>query len=530
MTNQAILNLITSRITQAGRALQPDGSTSTLLREALQLPPEAREALVGEMIDLLDAQLEAGLDDEAAEVEFEGELSEVQQALDWAEVIGLGYLEPPPLTPDEEVDRLLARQKEMMDAVFGGIGEEKKEVKRVGLAFQQLQIEQQHALRLILCYPDLPSLLDHLKRCLVEPAYGYSDRGNNGRTIAQALGAVAGDIGVPFEQMVQLWWEEANHFRRQVLAGSAVSMRPRFDDTTLDTFTPILQRAGDMTWRLGLAGHGQHRDFEGELLDVWDAIADTFVAWCDADNERWLSELKRQAARLPDSLHRVAWAERLRKEVCRVALEGQAVKLHITRLPTDEAWPRSLVFGASVGLTRLSGHAFYELAWDGGQHVRRFDVSSTTRQKVPVEHTEIAVALAEALAGLDGPRPEPATPGEIEAAFLHRMKAARAELGPPETDLPLAQVAGKPLVSYRVGDVTATWIQESDIVVCAVKGEKAIVLQYDERQGVLAARPVVRGRVRWQTLMTTPIEEIGVSGEWMRALMCWAAWLAWTQG
>ena len=70
---------------------------------------------------------------------------------------------------------------------------------------------------------------------------------------------------------------------------------------------------------------------------------------------------------MPDSLERVVWAERLRKEICDVTVEGHEIQLNITRIPTDEAWPRSIVFGTEVGLTRLSGHGFYELAWDGSR-------------------------------------------------------------------------------------------------------------------------------------------------------------------
>ncbi|NIP71367.1 MAG: hypothetical protein GTO04_20070, partial [Planctomycetales bacterium] len=50
----------------------------------------------------------------------------------------LGYEEVPLLLVDTDPERAVARQKEMMDACFGGIGEERKAEKRMGLAMQQL--------------------------------------------------------------------------------------------------------------------------------------------------------------------------------------------------------------------------------------------------------------------------------------------------------------------------------------------------------------------------------------------------------
>jgi hypothetical protein len=230
---------------------------------------------------------------------------------------------------------------------------------------------------------------------------------------------------------------------------------------------------------------------------------------------------------LPDSLHRIAWAERLRKETVTVIQEGPQVRLNVERLSNDEAWPRSLILGDQVGLTRLSGHGYYELVWDGGQQVRRFELSNTSRAKLPVEHIELAVALAEALAGEEGPRPEASGPEAIEALFLRRMKISGAELGPPMTTLPLERLDGQPVASYVVGSVEVAWIQGGDIVACAVNREQAVALQRDERRGELSALPVRRGRLRGQALMRIPLAEVGSGGAWTRALCAWAAWLAW---
>ncbi|MBE7556712.1 MAG: hypothetical protein HS126_37150 [Anaerolineales bacterium] len=51
-----------------------------------------------------------------------------------------------------------------------------------------------------------------------------------------------------------------------------------------------------------------------------------------------------------------------------------------------------------------------------------------TRNHVPFEHIELATILAEALGAEHDLHPEPVTPGEVEAAYLRRMKAGGAEL------------------------------------------------------------------------------------------------------
>ncbi|MFQ5614627.1 MAG: hypothetical protein ACE5H9_21100, partial [Anaerolineae bacterium] len=164
-------------------------------------------------------------------------------------------LDPPLLAPDLDVDRLVARQKEMMDACFGGIGQETKEEKRQGLAMQQLDIEQRHALRLLLGYEDVAELTTHLQRCLDDPAYGYGQRGDNGRTLAQGLVAVAeGDLA----EEVAAWLNFCRDFQQAVLAGEPLSLRTLFDTTELDTFRPVLRRLGQAgLMRLGgLVGLG----------------------------------------------------------------------------------------------------------------------------------------------------------------------------------------------------------------------------------------------------------------------------------
>ncbi|MCP4685616.1 MAG: hypothetical protein GY867_09240, partial [bacterium] len=148
----------------------------------------------------------------------------------------LDYEEQPLLIADSDPDRAIARQKEMMEFCFGGIGEERKEEKRLGLAMQQSDIEQRHALRLLLIYQSPAELTAHLERCLADPAYGYGERGDNGRTIAQAMDAVAGG---DLAGVVAEWLAAHQEFQQSVLDGVPVSFRSLFDYADLDSFVPL---------------------------------------------------------------------------------------------------------------------------------------------------------------------------------------------------------------------------------------------------------------------------------------------------
>ena len=170
------------------------------------------------------------------------------------------YEEVPLLLVDTDPERAVARQKELMEACFGGIGEERKPEKRLGLAMQQLDIEQRHALRLLLIYQEEAALVSHLQRCLVEPAYGYGERGDQGRTVAQAMAAL-GDL----PQIAASWLATHRQFQQRVLGGRPFSFRSLFDFADLDSFSPLVQRVGDVSWRLGVEGEGKVRDFQGEL-------------------------------------------------------------------------------------------------------------------------------------------------------------------------------------------------------------------------------------------------------------------------
>src|SRR5688572_12303637 len=337
-------------------------------------------------------------------LEFFAELEEEEELPDFL----LDYEEVPILLVDTDGERALARQKEMMERCFGGIGEETKEEKRMGLAMQQLDIEQRHALRLLLIYQDPQELAAHLRRCLEDPSYGYGERGDNGRTIAQAMASVAGEGDLA--AVAAAWLETNGEFQQRILGGTPMSFRSMFDYADLTTFIPLVQRVDENIWRLGIEGEGKHRDFQGSVVEVWPRIGDTYVTWCDEDNEAWLSELKRKAAKLPDSILRAARADRLRKEKNWVQVQG--AKIIVTTERNGEDWPRMIVMKDAegnnmLGLSRLSGHSFYELAWNGALNVRRFELSGTTRNKVPFEHIELATMTAEALGAEYGLVPDP---------------------------------------------------------------------------------------------------------------------------
>ncbi|GIK38121.1 MAG: hypothetical protein BroJett011_19540 [Chloroflexota bacterium] len=507
-------------------------STSTSSQNSqfsVPVQPDVSKAEVGLVADVVELAPGEGAPQEY--LDLMNELSDEDSVPEF--MLELDYEEVPILLVDTDGDRALMRQKEMMEVCFGGIGEESKEEKRMGLAMQQLDIEQRHALRLLLIYQDPVELATHLKRCLEDPVYGYGERGDNGRTIAQAMAAIAEEGALA--PVAATWLEMNRDFQQRVLASAPLSFRSLFDYADLTTFVPLLQRVGDMTWRLGIEGEGKHRDFGGSIAEVWSQICDTYVQWSDEDNEAWLSEFKRKAAKLPDSILRTARADRLRKEQDRVQVQGAKVTLTTERNGVD--WPRMIVMkdeqgNNMLGLSRLSGHSFYELAWNGALNVRRFEISGTTRNKIPFEHVELATMIAEALGTETGLTPDPVEAGEVEAAYLRRMKATGAEIGPAQfKEVPQA-VQGKPAASYKVCDIIVTMLRGGeDFAYITVGGsQSAFLMRRDDKKGVMAVWPVVRNRPRvgGAPLMSTPLAELDLTARsWNRALCAWGAWLAW---
>lgn len=553
-----IARVMRQGLSQAGYELTDKEATlPVMLGLAVEMEEDDRLLMMANVIRLLDSGSsdeealpelpEDELDDEPA---GDGQTSPTDKVygeilegdltiIDWANVIAQGYLDQPDhLAPDGDLDRLIARQKEMMDAVFGGIGEETKPAKRQGLAQQQLQLEQHQALRLALGFLELPELLEHLQRCLDDPAFGYGERGDNGRVIAQGLDAVSREDGFAFADAVSAWWKNFEDFRLKVYSGIPFSLRPLFDDTTIDTFLPVLRRDGETTWLLGSKNTGKSRAFEGNLFDVWHKVGDTVVEWVEAENEAWLEKIKAQAARLPFNIQYPAIADRLDKETWTVARQSPGTAnefaVQVSRPPQDEAWPRFLVFSDRAGISRLNGHGFYEASWGGGESIRRFELSATSRNRIPVEHTEVALGIAMVLAGPDA-QIEPADTKAIEAAFLRRMKASKITLGPPPADPVLEKTGSTPSASFSIYNakgeelVKTVWMSGGETVACAViNGETVMALQADAQNQVLAARPVVKKRVRSsQNVQTTPLNGIDWQPQWIRALCAWLGWLAW---
>lgn len=473
------------------------------------------------------------------DIEFtEGTFEEIVEALDYLDDDAdfdewqLGYEEIPVLLVDTDPDRAIVRQLELMATVFESIDEERQPEKRMGLAMQQLDIEQRHALRLLLSYEDPATLVEHLNRCLAEPGYGYGPNGDQGRTMAQAMAACSDDGDL--RPVAWAWLETHRELQTRILDGTPFSFRSLFDHADLETFVPLVQRIDETVWRLGVEGEGRCRDFTGALPDIWFELGQTYVAWSEADNEAWLNRTKQAMTRLPDSIFRVAQAEALRKEINTLTLDGP--HLVLSKQPDGQSWPRSIFFynegTPQLALSRLSGHAFYELSWAGGMHLRRFELSSTTRHKIPFEHIELALAMATVIGNEEGLTSEPVSGEAVEAAYLRRLKATTVTLGPPLPDVTLPTgVTGQVVAAYTVGDIVAHLLKDSEVLVWVTSANdqtEGVVLQRLEKRGVVAAMSVRRGRLqRGQPLMTTPLDELDLHNPaHSRAICAWGAWLA----
>jgi CBS domain-containing protein len=166
-------------------------------------------------------------------------------------------------------------------------------------------------------------------------------------------------------------------------------------------------------------------------------------------------------------------------------------------------------------------------------HARRFEISGTTRNKVPIEHIEMALRLAEALGQEQGLRPAPVSANDVEAAYLRRLKVKRAEvLRSGEIQLPRC-VEGRLVAVYQARDVVAALLHGgNDFAYVIYSGENVtpdhgVLLRCNPMRGVMVALPVIRGRVmQGSVLMSTPLADLDLkSGDWLRALSAWGAWL-----
>ncbi len=248
--------------------------------------------------------------------------------------------------------------------------------------------------------------------------------------------------------------------------------------------------------------------------------------------------MKTKAIKLPDSIIRTAQAERLRKETCSIWVDGAEIILN-TQKGDAPAWPRGIVLGDQIGLNRLSGHAFYEIAWEGGLHVRRFELSGTSKNKVPVEHIEIAMRMAEIIGAEHGLSHDPVTANDVEATFLRRLKTKRADMTRPRPDLELPRlIKGTPVAAYKARGITAIMLHSNngsqDLAYIAYEdgtsgklSDEGVLLQRNPAKGQIEAFPVKQGRpLRGGKLMETPLAEIDLrQGSWLRAVSAWGAWL-----
>jgi hypothetical protein len=203
-------------------------------------------------------------------------------------------------------------------------------------------------------------------------------------------------VGQPADHPLRLLYA-AWQFRRQVVSeGQAMSMVPLVSgEAQGDTpsFTPVLQRVGDNEWQLGWPGDpapASPQVFTGEIDAVWPAVAATYSAWYQRDQEYLERNLSDAARKLPEHLYIPVWARRLQDEHdLRCGEQGEVV------------------------LTNISHGRLFRLAQGDTEQLFR----GTTQQ---------AVRLTLAAAG--GKPPAEPEPAEIEAAYLYLL-TKRGETG-----------------------------------------------------------------------------------------------------
>jgi len=422
-----------------------DISEADLLAQAMDLGEGARRAMVEEILAWLDEKSDAGEGYRGDE-----EATATLQLLNT--LMTPPYYAPVPELIDGDIAGLVARQKAMMAAIYEPMDDPADANEMAGLAQQQYQLEQRHALRLLLGFDTAAELATHLKRCLADPEYGYGERGDNGLLLAQMLNASPLD----FRDAVREWWEFSAEFRKLVRTGHPFDLLPLGADVDIDDFIPVLQRVGDTAWRLGIEGFGKHQDFEGDIWKLWPKIMSELVQWTEEDNENWLVALQQQAAQLPYNIQRAAQSDRLLFQSGRCTLIQKGPVLEVQTV--DVQPPRHLPLGDDVLITRFwedDERTFYELAWEGGGHIRQFELPIS-----PIEHTETVLAMAEVLAG-DGVRAELAPPEDIEGAYLRRVGATKVVLGPPPAVSPLigvkSNLSSHAAPALNIGDPSSSY-------------------------------------------------------------------------
>ena len=164
-------------------------------------------------------------------------------------------------------------------------------------------------------------------------------------------------------------------------------------DTQGDTpsFTPVVKRMDDTTWRMGWPGDPapvSPREFEGEdIREVMRAVWTTYSEWYNKDQEWWHSQMRDRAEKIPDHMFIPVWARRLREDN------------QLTFGPQDE-----------IVVENVSHGQLFRVIQPGGVQVLvRTSASSVVR-------------LAIAAGNGSGPLyPPPPTMAEVEAAYLAQI-------------------------------------------------------------------------------------------------------------
>lgn len=296
--------------------------------------------------------------------------------------------------------------------------------------------------------------------------------------------------------------------QRVVAERRAMSLIPvASGDTQGDTpsFTPVLKRIDETTWRMGWPGDPTQvspKEFNGSIEEVLPQVLSTYSDWYNRDQGRQERQLKERAEKLPDHLFIPVWAHQLRQE-------------------------HSLDFGpeGQVRLINISHGKLFQVDLPDGLC---FQIKSS-----PIE----AVRLACAGGNGNGPLvPPPPTPEQIEAAYLEllggQVNLAASEPQPGQLT-PLSK--DKPQATHTLtvdGQViTVAWLEGHPRAKAVVSGSSQparAVLAIDQAGSKLGIAPFsfsTRAPDLQDMWRTSPIAGLNLADEASRRAL--SAWLAW---
>jgi hypothetical protein len=95
-----------------------------------------------------------------------------------------------------------------------------------------------------------------------------------------------------------------------VVEGEPMSLRPLgMEQLIFPSFVPVLQRAADnRRWQIGVEGQGGSMTMTAPIGDVVRVAQEVYVAWAEADFNRWQAKVERALAQVPRSLLHEFWA------------------------------------------------------------------------------------------------------------------------------------------------------------------------------------------------------------------------------